>query len=216
MPILPPSGSNIVAGNGLSQSGNTISANPDGTTLDTGGSGSSLEIKAGGVNTTQLATNAVTLAKLATQPTDTILANLTGGSAVPTAATYDQIGQALNAQYSTIQCVFNGGGSALVAGLQSWVRVPYGGTIVEASLMADESGSCVVDIWNAAFASFPPTIANSICASDLPTLSSAQTETDTTLTGWATAFSTGSVFLFNLTSISTIKELTVYLKVKRI
>lgn len=53
----------------------------DGTTLDQSGAGSTLEIKTGGVGTTQLASNAVTSAKIATSAFDGVTITGGGGSA---------------------------------------------------------------------------------------------------------------------------------------
>ena len=53
----------------------------DGVTLDQSGAGSTLEIKAGGVGTTQLASNAVTAAKIATGAFDGLTITGGGGSA---------------------------------------------------------------------------------------------------------------------------------------
>jgi hypothetical protein len=58
-------GTALVFTNGLSQSGNTVSASVDGSTIDLNGS-SQLEVKAAGIGTTQLASASVTAAKLAT------------------------------------------------------------------------------------------------------------------------------------------------------
>jgi hypothetical protein len=118
-------------------------------------------------------------------------------------------------QFASINAAFNGGGSALVAPLECEIRVPFAGTIVEATLLADQAGSAVVDIWKAALASYPPLVANSICASDLPTLTSADHETDTTLTGWTVAFNAGDVLKFHLSSSATITRLEVFLKVQK-
>ena len=52
-------------GNALAYTGNILNVQYDGTTIDLNGS-NQLEVKASGINTTQLANNAVTLAKLAT------------------------------------------------------------------------------------------------------------------------------------------------------
>jgi hypothetical protein len=51
----------ITAGAGITKTGNTLAANPDGTTLDTAGAGSSLEVKPSGIGGTQLAVGAVDL-----------------------------------------------------------------------------------------------------------------------------------------------------------
>ncbi len=75
--------------------------------------------------------------------------------------------------------------------------------------MADQSGSIVVDIWklNAAI----PTVANTITASALPTLSSSQYINSTTLTGWTTSVSANDVFAFNVNSASTLNSFSIVL-----
>ena len=60
--------------------------------------------------------------------------------------------------------------------------------------------SAVVDIWVQPYADFPPEDAQSIAASALPTLSTAQMNKDTTLTGWTTALAADSFIRANLDS----------------
>jgi hypothetical protein len=138
VPVLPPS-SNVVAGNGLSQSGNTISANPDGSTLDTGGAGNSLEIKSAGVGTTQLAAGAVTPAKQAQAPTLTMPGNNTGGTANLANLTVSQIvtmlglvigtnTQAYSAVLTTLASLLTTLGDLIVEGSSGPVRLPIGST----------------------------------------------------------------------------------------
>jgi len=112
-----------------------------------------------------------------------------------------------------ITFAIDGGGSALTTGIKADVYVPYGCTITAVTLLADQSGSVVVDIWKAAYASFPPTVANTITASALPTISSATHAQDTTLTGWTTTVSAGDTLRFNINSASTITRLNLTLTV---
>lgn len=91
---------------------------------------------------------------------------------------------------------------------------PGAGTIVSATISGTLNGStcsAVVDIWkiNAAI----PTVANTITASDLPTLSSSSYSQDTTLSGWTTSVSANDVFLDNVQS-NTCDTLSVVLWVK--
>ncbi len=117
--------------------------------------------------------------------------------------------------YSQFGITIDGGGSAITTGLKGFVYVPYDCTIVSATLMADQSGSCVIDVWNRAFASFPPTVTQTITASALPTLSTAQSSQNTTLTGWTTSLLANSVLAFNVNSATTVTRVTLNLKVSK-
>lgn len=110
---------------------------------------------------------------------------------------------------------FNGGSLALSAPQTIFTYVPFAGTITAATLIADQTGSAVVDVWKVPLASVPATSANSIAASDLPTLSSAIKETDTTLTGWTTTINAGDVIYFHLSSATTVTQLNITLSVSR-
>ena len=82
-------------------------------------------------------------------------------------------------------------------------------------LLADQSGSVVVDIWRDTFANYPPTDAESITASAVPTIVSANKSEDTTLTGWTTALAAGDTLYYNVDSASTIQWVLVSLRVTR-
>jgi hypothetical protein len=78
---------------------------------------------------------------------------------------------------------------------------PFAGTITGWVITNSGSAcSAVVDIWAQAYADFPPENAQSIAASALPTLSTAQMNKDTTLTGWTTAIAADSFLRANLDS----------------
>lgn len=112
----------------------------------------------------------------------------------------------------TIGATFDGLGAVLVAGTTCYVRVPVACTIVEATALADQSGSAVVDVWADSYANFPPTDADSITASAPITVTAATKSTDTTLTGWDTAVVAGDVVAFHLDSCSAITRLQIQLK----
>jgi hypothetical protein len=95
------------------------------------------------------------------------------------------------------------------------LQIPFNCTITSWALMADQSGSVVVDIWKTAFAGFPPTVSNTITGSATPTLSSAQSATSSTLTGWTTSITANDVLRFNVNSVSTITRVTLSLSVTR-
>lgn len=116
---------------------------------------------------------------------------------------------------SSIEYVIDGGGSAITTGLKGFLEVPFNCTINRATLLADQSGSIVIDIWKDSYANFPPTGADTITASAKPTLSSAQGSQNTTLTGWTTAITAGDILAFNVDSASTVTRVVLSLKVTK-
>jgi hypothetical protein len=117
---------------------------------------------------------------------------------------------------TAIGYAIDGGGSAITTGLLgAGLRIPFDGTIESVTLLADQTGSIVVDIWKDTYANYPPTDADSICASAKPTLSSADKSEDTTLTGWTKTINEGDVLFFNVDSASTVQNVTLILKVTK-
>jgi hypothetical protein len=109
--------------------------------------------------------------------------------------------------------VLDGGGSAITTGVKGYTRVPYAGTISKVTMLADQSGSIVVDVWKDTYANYPPTDADSITASAPPTISAATKSEDSTLTGWTTSVAVGDVFGFNVDSASTVTRVSVLIEV---
>lgn len=107
-----------------------------------------------------------------------------------------------------IGITIDGAGSEIADGVKGFVRIPYACTITGVYLMADQTGSIVVDVWKDTFAQYPPDVGDTITASAKPTLSSAASGSDTTLTGWTKAVSAGDVIGFNVDSCTTIERLT--------
>jgi hypothetical protein len=116
---------------------------------------------------------------------------------------------------ASIEFVIDGGGSAITTGVKGDLQIPFACTITEATLLADQTGSIVVDIWKDTYANYPPTAADSITASAKPTLSSAVKYQDTTLTGWTTSISAGDILRINVDSATTVQRVTLALKVTR-
>lgn len=113
----------------------------------------------------------------------------------------------------SIGCVIDGGGSAITTGVKADIYIPFACTITAVTMLADQSGSAVIDIWKDAYANYPPTVADTITASAKPTISSAIKSQDTTLTGWTTSVSAGDTLRFNVDSATTITRLTLVLTV---
>lgn len=110
----------------------------------------------------------------------------------------------------------DGGGSVLSTGTYKvYIPVQYTGTITAVRLLADQSGSVVIDIWKDTYANFPPTVADTITAAAKPTISAAQKYEDTTLSGWTTAVTAGDILEFNVDSVATITKLTIALDIQK-
>ena len=116
---------------------------------------------------------------------------------------------------AAVEFIIDGGGVAITTGEKGHIRLPFTGTIISAALAADQSGSIVVDIWKDTTANFPPTVADTITASAKPTISSAQSALDATLTGWTKTFTAGDYLAFNVDSCTTITRVTLTLIVRR-
>ncbi len=119
------------------------------------------------------------------------------------------------ADYATINFVIDGAGATITTGLKGFLQVDFAGTIVSATLLADQSGSIVVDVWKDSYANYPPVVGDKITASAPPTITTATKSTDSTLTGWTKDFVAGDVFAFNVNSVTTVQRVTVALKVRR-
>ncbi len=120
-----------------------------------------------------------------------------------------------NVKIATLTFVIDGGGAAITTGLKGFLEIPFACTITRATLLADQSGSIVVDIWKDSYANFPPTNADSITASAKSTISSTTKSQDATLTGWTTAIAAGDILAFNVDSATSIQRVTISLRVTK-
>jgi hypothetical protein len=118
-----------------------------------------------------------------------------------------------NLKLADLYFVIDGGGSTITTGVKGDLPVDFNCTIVQATLLGDQTGSIVIDIWKDTYANFPPTDADSITASATPTISSAVKAQDATLTGWNKTISAGDILRFNVDSVTSLTRVTVALKV---
>lgn len=148
-----------------------------------------------------------------------------GGVAFGGASNYGTTGQALvsagdlspvwTTQYLSISFIIDGGGVTITTGIKGDLTIPFACTIQEWTLLADQSGSVVVDIWKDTYANYPPTVADTITGSALPTITTATKGQSSTLTGWTTTIAAGDTLRFNVNSATTITRVTLSLKVYR-
>jgi hypothetical protein len=149
------------------------------------------------------------LADAAAARTALALGSLATASAVTTSqlpATY---------QTGTIQIAVDNGSTVLSTGIAARFVVPFTCTVTSWEILANTSGSIQFDIWKVVYASYPPTISNTITASAKPLISSATKATSSTLTGWTTLLTAGDVVFINIDSATTIASAVLALSVTR-
>jgi len=117
--------------------------------------------------------------------------------------------------FAVISFIIDGGGAVITTGVKGDLAIPFACTINEATLLADQSGSIVIDIWKDTYANFPPVVGDSITASAKPTLSTATKSQDATLTGWNKTIAAGDTLRFNVDSITTCQRILLSLKVTK-
>jgi len=116
---------------------------------------------------------------------------------------------------TTIPFIIDGGDAEIALGEHGHLVVDFACTIVSVTMLADQAGSIVVDIWKKDYANFPPANGDSITAAAPPTIAAAQKSQDSTLTGWTTAIAAGDILAFNVDSVSTITRVLLSLKVTK-
>lgn len=117
---------------------------------------------------------------------------------------------------ATAQFVIDGGGSAITTGIKGDIGpFDFACEIEMATLLADQSGSIQIDLWKAAYGSYPPVDGGSITASAPLVLSSAAKSQDATLTGWTKALAVGDVLRVNVDSATTVQRVTGTLRLRR-
>lgn len=116
-----------------------------------------------------------------------------------------------NIGIAALGITIDGAGSAITTGSKGVISIPYNATIQSATIVAAQTGSIVIDVKKSSYADFPTT--TSICAAAKPTLSTAQKNTDSTLTGWTKTITAGDILEFVVDSASTVTKVTLTLKV---
>ena len=110
----------------------------------------------------------------------------------------------------TLNFVIDGGGEIITTGTKGYATVDVNYTVQSWYIYSEISGSIVVDVKRANNANFPTT--TSIAGTELPTLASAQKNSDTNLTTWTTSLIAGDVLEFVVNSVSTVTRVTVSLQ----
>lgn len=113
----------------------------------------------------------------------------------------------------TISILIDGNNAVIQTGIKVDIPFPEACKIVGWTLLADQSGSIVIDLWKDSYANYPPTVADTITASAKPTISSATKNQSTTLTGWTTSIAAGDTIRVKVDSITSLTRATLTLTV---
>jgi hypothetical protein len=81
-------------------------------------------------------------------------------------------------------------------------------TIDSWTIISEQTGSIVIDVWKDTYGNFPPVSGDSITGTEKPTLSSQNKNQDLNLTTWTTSISAGEIIRFNVDSCSGIQKVT--------
>lgn len=111
----------------------------------------------------------------------------------------------------------DGGGATITTGAKGVLGpFPWDVDITGWTLLGDQSGSIVIDIWSDTYANYPPVDADSITASAPPTMSSVTKNASTTLTGWTVRVPAGNILRFNVDSVTALQWVQLLLDMKRV
>lgn len=110
----------------------------------------------------------------------------------------------------------DGGGSPVTTGVKGYISIPYNCTITGWDIVADVSGSIVVDLWKSTYDNYPPTLSNTIAGTEKPSLVNSIKNKDQTLTSWTTTVSAGDVVAFYVESASIVKRVHITVNTLRI
>ena len=113
-----------------------------------------------------------------------------------------------------IEIGVDGGGSAPTAGVLLDFTVPCDLTITGWKMVGNISGSIQIDLWKDAFANHPPTVSETVTASDKPRLSSAISASGSA-TGWTVNWNSGEIIRVNIDSATALTKANVTLSYTR-
>lgn len=106
--------------------------------------------------------------------------------------------------------VIDGAGAEILQGFKGNVEIPFAMRINEWTIVADQAGSCVVDLAKSnGYAGFPTQV--SITANDKPTLDNAQKNRNTNPDTWDRSLAKGDIVGYTVLGAGTVQSVTVAL-----
>jgi hypothetical protein len=97
--------------------------------------------------------------------------------------------------------------------------LPYDCNVIRVTMLADQTGSIVIDIWEDTYAAFDAGTlvdADTIAEAELPTISNEQAfQDETPLGGGVISLTAGNILAFHVDSCTTIERCTISLIVEK-
>lgn len=112
--------------------------------------------------------------------------------------------------------LFEGGGAVISTGPKRPWLWGFKGEITRITLLADQAGDFVGDLWKDTYANYPPTVADTITAAAKPTLAAVIKSQDAVLTGWTKSFNKGDIVLPNVDSAATVQWVMMIVEAKKV
>jgi len=117
----------------------------------------------------------------------------------------------LNPPFAALE--FPMGGDEITAGIALDFRVPYNLEILAWSLLADQTGDILLDLWKDTFANYPPTIADTVVGTEPPEIIAGIKAELSPVTDWEAIWLKGECVRVNVDSVTDIARVTLCLDV---
>ena len=117
----------------------------------------------------------------------------------------------------SLNIVIDGGGSVITTGIKGDVRISFNCTVIDWTILADQTGAILIDIWKDVYANFPPDNSDSMPGTNEPEIvATDDSATSSSLGGWTTTTITaGDTLRFNVDSVTSITRATLILTLAR-
>ncbi len=119
-------------------------------------------------------------------------------------------------EYAALTMVIGNGVAVIATGVKGYIRFPFDCELVSSTILADVSGAIKIDLWVDVFGNYPPDNSDTITGGNEPEIAaSGTTDEDTSLTSWDKSCAVGDVMGINVDSCTSIKQVTLQLRVKK-
>lgn len=109
----------------------------------------------------------------------------------------------------SLNYIIDGGATEISLGVKPFIEWGFDAIVRGWTVLADQVGNIVVDVWKDNYGNFAPTVADTIAGTEKPTIVAAQKNQDMSLTSFSTVVLKGDIWAFNVESVTDIKRVTI-------